>query len=158
MRQRQCVGGSGLARRVHRIEAGAAIPTFRSFTPSMTLSLPTSLSRTHWRASSPRTLKLTSIGRDRRFPFFETYPAAAAERGGFRPEAERLLVQPILGGLLAVLMVLIFDRIIPANRQPAFLAESRLRPILSMAGQQGLRSLPPDVTDFVDQLKRERGI
>jgi membrane protein required for colicin V production len=61
-------------------------------------------------------------------------------------------------GLLAVLMVLIFDRIIPANRQPAFLAESRLRPILSMAGQQGLRSLPPDVTDFVDQLKRERGI
>jgi membrane protein required for colicin V production len=61
-------------------------------------------------------------------------------------------------GLLAVLMVLIFDRIIPSDRQPAFLAESRLRPILSMAGQQGLKSLPPDVADFIDQLKRARGI
>jgi membrane protein required for colicin V production len=61
-------------------------------------------------------------------------------------------------GLLAVLMVLIFDRIIPENRQPPFLAESRLRPMLSVAAQQGLKSLPPDVADFIDQLKRERGI
>jgi membrane protein required for colicin V production len=60
--------------------------------------------------------------------------------------------------LLAVLMVLIFDRIIPADHQPAFLADSRLRPILSMAGQQGLRSLPPDVADTIDRLKREHGI
>jgi membrane protein required for colicin V production len=61
-------------------------------------------------------------------------------------------------GLLAVLMVLIFDRIIPSNRQPPFLADSRLRPILSMAGGQGLKSLPPDVADLIDQLKRARGI
>ncbi|MGC2780231.1 MAG: CvpA family protein [Bradyrhizobium sp.] len=61
-------------------------------------------------------------------------------------------------GLLAVLMVLIFDRIIPAGRQPAFLADSRLRPLLSMAGQQGLKSLPPEVADFIDRLKREHGI
>jgi membrane protein required for colicin V production len=61
-------------------------------------------------------------------------------------------------GLLAVLMVLIFDRIIPLDRQPAFLADSRLRPILSTAAQQGLRTLPPDVTEFIDRLKRERGI
>jgi membrane protein required for colicin V production len=60
--------------------------------------------------------------------------------------------------LLAVLMVLIFDRIIPTNRQPPFLADSRLRPILSMAGVQGLKSLPPDVADYIDQLKRARGI
>jgi membrane protein required for colicin V production len=60
--------------------------------------------------------------------------------------------------LLAVLMVLIFDRIIPADRQPAWLTESRLRPLLSVAGQQGLKSLPPDVTDYIDRLKRERGI
>ena len=60
--------------------------------------------------------------------------------------------------LLAVLMVLIFDRLIPADRQPAFLADSRLRPILSMAGQQGLRSLPPEIADAIDRLKKEHGI
>jgi len=60
--------------------------------------------------------------------------------------------------LLAVVLVLIFDRIIPPDRQPSFLANSRLRPILSMAGQQGLKSLPPDVADFIDRLKRERGL
>ena len=61
-------------------------------------------------------------------------------------------------GLLAVLMVLIFDRIIPSDRQPAFLAESRLRPVLSSAAQMGLKSLPPDVAEYIDRLKRERGI
>jgi membrane protein required for colicin V production len=60
--------------------------------------------------------------------------------------------------LLAVVMVLIFDRIIPAGREPAFLAGSQLRPILSMAGRTGLKSLPPDITDYIDRLKRERGI
>jgi membrane protein required for colicin V production len=60
--------------------------------------------------------------------------------------------------LLAVLMVLIFDRIMPADGQPTFLTGSRLRPILSAAGQQGLKSLPPEVAVFIDRLKRERGI
>ncbi len=60
--------------------------------------------------------------------------------------------------LLAVLLVLIFDRIIPADRQPAFLADSKLRPILSMAEQQGLRSLPPEIAETIDRLKKERGI
>jgi len=60
--------------------------------------------------------------------------------------------------LLAVLMVLIFDRIIPPDRQPAFLTDSKLRPILSAAGQQGLRSLPPDLAETIDRLKRERGL
>jgi membrane protein required for colicin V production len=36
--------------------------------------------------------------------------------------------------LLAVLMVAIFDRIIPPGREPAFLTGSNLRPILSAAG------------------------
>ncbi len=61
-------------------------------------------------------------------------------------------------GLLAVLMVVIFDRIIPVNRQPAFLTGSQLRPFLSLAGRAGLKSLPPDVADFIDRLKRERRI
>lgn len=60
--------------------------------------------------------------------------------------------------LLAVLMVLIFDRIIPPGREPEFLASSRLRPILSEAGRQGLRQLPPDVTEFIDRVKREHGL
>ena len=61
-------------------------------------------------------------------------------------------------GLLAVLMIVIFDRIIPLNAEPTFLAGSRLRPILSSAGQRGLKSLPPDVADYIDQLKRAKGL
>ena len=60
--------------------------------------------------------------------------------------------------LLAVLMVMIFDRIIPPRAEPAWLSESRLRPVLSAAGRQGLRALPPDVVDYIDRLKRQRGL
>jgi membrane protein required for colicin V production len=60
--------------------------------------------------------------------------------------------------LLAVLMVVIFDRIIPAHVEPEFLAGSRLRPILSVAGRKGLKSLPPDVADYIDRLKKDRGL
>jgi membrane protein required for colicin V production len=60
--------------------------------------------------------------------------------------------------LLAVLIVVIFDRLIPAGREPGFLAGSSLRPILSVAGQQGLKSLPPDVAAAIDRLKRARGL
>jgi membrane protein required for colicin V production len=61
-------------------------------------------------------------------------------------------------GLVAVLIVVIFDRMIPANRQPAFLAGSQLRPYLSAAGQAGVKQLPPEVTAYIDRLKRQRGI
>jgi len=60
--------------------------------------------------------------------------------------------------LLAVLMVVIFERIIPEDREPPWFAQSRLRPILSQAGQAGLRSLPPELADYIDRLKRARGI
>ena len=60
--------------------------------------------------------------------------------------------------LVAVLIVLIFDRIIPANREPAFLNNSKLRPILSVAGKSGVRQLPPDMIAYIDNLKRQRGI
>ncbi len=60
--------------------------------------------------------------------------------------------------LVAVTLVLIFDRIIPGDRQPAFLRGSKLQPILLAAGRAGLKSLPPDVTAYIDQLKRERHI
>ncbi len=60
--------------------------------------------------------------------------------------------------LLAVVMVLVFERIIPAGREPAFLTGSTLRPVLSQAGQEGLRQLPPDIIDYIDRIKRERGL
>jgi membrane protein required for colicin V production len=60
--------------------------------------------------------------------------------------------------LVAVTMVLIFDRIIPADREPTFLKGSQLRPILLMAGQTALKSLPPDITALIDQLKRQQRI
>lgn len=60
--------------------------------------------------------------------------------------------------LVAVLIVVVFDRIIPSDRTPSFLAGSKLRPYLSAAGQSGLRSLPPDVEAYIDRVKRERGL
>jgi membrane protein required for colicin V production len=59
-------------------------------------------------------------------------------------------------GLIAVTLVLVFDRIIPAGRDPAFLAGSQLRPIFSLAGQKGLKSLPPETAAFIDQIKSRR--
>jgi membrane protein required for colicin V production len=60
--------------------------------------------------------------------------------------------------LLAVLLVLVFDRIIPPGREPAFLKGSQWRPVLSSAGQYGLQSLPPEVENYIDRLKRQRGM
>ena len=59
--------------------------------------------------------------------------------------------------LVAVVVVLAFDRIIPPGRDPAFLRGSQWRPVLSQAGQQGLNALPPEVEQYIDRLKRQRG-
>ena len=61
-------------------------------------------------------------------------------------------------GLVAITLVLIFDRLVPPNRQPAYLAESQLRPLLSLAGQRGFRSLPPELAAAIDRLKRDQQI
>jgi membrane protein required for colicin V production len=61
-------------------------------------------------------------------------------------------------GFAAVLVVLVFDRAIPPSLEPTFLAQSRLRPLLSQAGAKGLRTLPPEATEMIDRLKREHGI
>jgi membrane protein required for colicin V production len=60
--------------------------------------------------------------------------------------------------LLAVLLVLIFEQIIPRDREPDWLAQSQLRPYLAAAGAEGLRALPPQALDYIGRLKRERGI
>jgi membrane protein required for colicin V production len=59
---------------------------------------------------------------------------------------------------VAVLVVVVFDRVIPPDRQPPFLIGSKLRPYLSTAGQMGMQSLPPEVDDYIARLKRERGL
>ena len=61
-------------------------------------------------------------------------------------------------GFVAALIVVIFDRVIPPGRQPAFLAGSQLRPYLSAAGQAGVKALPPTITAYIDRLKRDRRI
>lgn len=60
--------------------------------------------------------------------------------------------------LLAILLVVVFDRIIPQGREPTFLKGSQWRPALSAAGQAGLQKLPPEVEDYINRLKRERGL
>jgi membrane protein required for colicin V production len=60
--------------------------------------------------------------------------------------------------LIATTLVLMFDRALPTDRQPAFLTGSHLRPLLSSAGQKGFNRLPPEVTETIDRLKRERRI
>ena len=59
-------------------------------------------------------------------------------------------------GLIAVTMVLIFDQLLPAHLQPAWITQSRLRPYLSQAGQRGLQSLPPEMMATIEKWKRER--
>jgi membrane protein required for colicin V production len=58
--------------------------------------------------------------------------------------------------LVAVLIVIVFDRLIPADREPGFLVGSKLRPYLSDAGRKGLQTLPPDIADYIDRTKRDR--
>jgi len=57
-------------------------------------------------------------------------------------------------GLVAISVVMVFDRLIPAADEPAFLKGSQLRPLLSAAGQSGFRSLPPEAAAAIDRLKR----
>src|SRR5215468_1580030 len=61
-------------------------------------------------------------------------------------------------GMIATTLVLVFDRLVPADRQPPFLKGSRLRPLFSAASQRGFSSLPPDAAATIDRLKREQRI
>src|SRR3954471_9942550 len=61
-------------------------------------------------------------------------------------------------GLVATTLVLVFDQIVPANRQPPFLVGSHLRPLFSAVGQMGFKTLPPEAASAIDRLKQERRI
>jgi membrane protein required for colicin V production len=61
-------------------------------------------------------------------------------------------------GLVATTLVLVFDQLVPTNRQPPFLVGSQLRPLFSAVGQMGFKSLPPEAAAAIDRIKRERRI
>ncbi|KRQ99911.1 hypothetical protein CQ12_24380 [Bradyrhizobium jicamae] len=61
-------------------------------------------------------------------------------------------------GLIATTLVLFFDRLLPTNQQPTFMTGSPLRPLLSAAGQLGIKSLPPDLVATIDRLRKDRHI
>jgi membrane protein required for colicin V production len=81
---------------------------------------------------------------------------------GSEPGLGDRLLGALLGaarvGLVAITLVAVFDQLVPADRQPSYLMGSQLRPLLSMAGQKGIHSLPPDVTVYIDRLKRAQQI
>jgi len=60
--------------------------------------------------------------------------------------------------VLAILIVVIIDRVVPAGREPNFLKGSQWRPALSSVAQRGLQSLPPEIENYIDRLKRQRGL
>ena len=106
-------------------------------------------------------------------PFFGTFLAAGIVLGklmrmaideavGTEAGIIDRLAGAVLGavrvGLIAVSVVVVFDQLVPADRQPPYLVGSRLRPIFSAAGQIGLKSLPADLTAYVDRLKKDRRI
>jgi membrane protein required for colicin V production len=88
--------------------------------------------------------------------------AAVSEIAGEQVSAPDRLAGALLGavriGLIAILLVLVFDRLIPPGHEPVFLTGSRLRPMLSEAGARGLRSLPPDVAQMIDRMKNAHGL
>lgn len=57
-------------------------------------------------------------------------------------------------GLIAVTIVVVFDRLVPSTLQPQWLTGSKLRPMLSAAGQRGFNSLPPDLVATIDRLRQ----
>jgi membrane protein required for colicin V production len=91
----------------------------------------------------------------------------ALMRGAVGAAAGRMgIIDRLLGAMLgafrimflAVLLVMIFERIIPPTSEPDWFKQSQARPYLSAAGSLGLRALPPQIAEMIDRFKRERGL
>jgi membrane protein required for colicin V production len=95
-----------------------------------------------------------ALGKMMRMALDETIGAGA----GIGDRLAGALLGAVRVGLVAITLVLIFEQLVPPDRQPAYLIGSTLRPLLSAAGQKGFKSLPPEVTATIDRLKRERRI
>jgi len=61
-------------------------------------------------------------------------------------------------GLVAVSAALVLDATIPRDREPAFLHGSRLRPLLSAAGQEGLKLVPPSLATYLSSAAAQRRV
>ena len=61
-------------------------------------------------------------------------------------------------GLVAVSAALVLDATIPRDREPAFLHSSRLRPLLSAAGQEGLKLVPPSLAAYLSSAAAQRRV
>jgi membrane protein required for colicin V production len=83
---------------------------------------------------------------------------AAAGRMGLIDRLLGAVLGAVRIGLLAIVLVLIFERIIPAGSEPDWFRQSQLRPYLSAAGAQGLRALPPQTMEAIDRLKKSYGL
>jgi len=83
---------------------------------------------------------------------------AIGSETGFGDRLGGAMLGAVRVGLVAVTLVLIFDQLVPADRQPAYLVGSQLRPWLSAMGQKGFRSLPPEAGAYIDRLKQDRRI
>ena len=83
---------------------------------------------------------------------------AVGDEIGFGDRLAGATLGAVRASIVAITFVLAFDQLAPANAQPAYLANSQLRPLLSAAAQKGFASLPPDIVAYVDRLKRERRI
>jgi membrane protein required for colicin V production len=94
------------------------------------------------------------LGKSMRMALDETIGSGA----GIGDRLAGAVLGAIRVGLVAITLVLIFDSLVPSDRQPAYLTGSQLRRLLSVAGQTGFRSLPPDVAAYVDRLKKDRRI
>jgi membrane protein required for colicin V production len=82
----------------------------------------------------------------------------AVGSAGFGDRLGGMMLGAVRGGMVAVTLVLIFDRLVPPGHEPAFLTGSQLRPLLSKAAQMGVKSLPPDAIAAIDRLKQEQRI
>lgn len=83
---------------------------------------------------------------------------AAGDEIGILDRAAGGLLGAARALLVFVTMVLVFDRIIPPGRTVPFLESSRFYPLLSRGAALGLKSLPPDITDYIDRMKRQQGL
>ena len=135
-----------------------AAPFALALTPSVTAFLATRRDLTPDMAGFVPLVVLLAVG----IVFSALMRGAVGALAGEHPPFIDRLLGALLGaariGLIAVLLVLVFERIIPAGREPAWLATSQLRPYLAAAGADGLSALPPEAVDYIDRLKRERGI
>jgi membrane protein required for colicin V production len=88
---------------------------------------------------------------------FRAMVGAMSGDAGFMDRILGALLGAARIGFLAVLVVLIFARLIPPGAEPDWYKQSKLRPVLLAAGEAGLRKLPPGIEAQIEDFKRKNG-